>query len=99
MSDFIDMLERLGQDARLHDATPADIEWLLQEAGAPPEVAAAIVSGDYIRVQSLLSAGGTCCLIWMPRENEVEESSPSKVNPVPDEEELVPAFSNHRRVA
>jgi hypothetical protein len=101
MSNIIDLLERLGQDARLHEATHAEIDQLLQDAGASADVRAAVAAGDQRRLESLLDiSSNVCCLIFMPREQPNEQESPDKVRqPEPGEEELVPAFSNLGRVA
>jgi hypothetical protein len=82
MSDIIDLLERLGQNAQLRHATQAEIQKELQDANVSSDVYAALMGED----------STTCCLIYMPKEIPDEEGSPGKVNePVPNEEELVPA--------
>jgi hypothetical protein len=101
MSDIVDILEKLGRDARLRDAAQEEVEAYLRAAGASTETLSAIVAADQRRLESMLGVGNSvCCLIYMPKESEEEQTSPSKVNePAPDEEELVPAYSNHRRAA
>jgi hypothetical protein len=93
MSDIIDLLERLGQDARLRHATRPEIEQNLQDANVSLDVRTAFTTGDQRQLESLLGLdGNVCCIIYMPREMPDAEESPGRVNePVPNEEEWVPA--------
>jgi hypothetical protein len=94
VSDIIDLLERLGQDARLRRAPQAEIERHLQNADVSADVRAAFMARDQRRIEALLGVDSNiCCLIYMPKEAP-EEESPGKVNPpMPAEEEWVPAYN------
>jgi hypothetical protein len=101
MSNIIDLLERLGQDAQLRNATSAEVENRLKDAGVDAPLRAAIAAGDQRRIESLLGIGSNvCCLIYMPKEEPNEGDIPGTTEqPAPGEEELIPALSNIRRTA
>jgi len=93
MSDLIELLERLGQDARLRHAAPADFERHLRDLGFDLAERTALIARDGRSLESLLGIDGeVCCLIYMPRDIPDEEETPSRVDqPVPEEKEWVPA--------
>ena len=75
MSNIIDFLERLGTDAKLRNASDAELEQALVHAQIDPEVRAAILAGDQKRLESLLGATtNVCCVVYAPmREDDDEE--------------------------
>ena len=77
MSNVIDFLERMGQDARLRDATESELDAALVQAGIEPALRTAMLGEDSHALESLLGVAPTlCCLIH--KEDEEEE---------PDEED------------
>ena len=74
MSNVIDFLERLGQDAQLRIATNEQIDEALRNAGIDPALRAAIVSRDQRSLEALLGAdSNVCCMIYKEDEEEEEE--------------------------
>lgn len=74
MSNVIDFLERLGQDAQLHDATGDEIEAALLNAGIEPRLRTAILEGDQRALEALLGADtNVCCVVYKEDEEEEEE--------------------------
>ena len=74
MSNVIDFLERLGQDALLHDASSVEIDEALRAAGIEPRLRAAILDKDERALHFLLGADtNVCCLIHKEDEEEEEE--------------------------
>ncbi|PWK87775.1 hypothetical protein [Fulvimonas soli] len=72
MSDVIDFLERMGQDAQLRDASPEEMAQAMEEAGLEPAVRSAILDGRAGRLQDLLGQGAHFSIL-MPGEEEEEE--------------------------
>lgn len=74
MSNVIDFLERLGQDADLRTATNDQIDEALRNAGIDPALRSAIVNCDQLRLEALLGAdSNVCCMIYKEDEEEEEE--------------------------
>jgi hypothetical protein len=74
VSNVIDFLERLGQDAQLRDATGEEIEAALLNAGIEPRLRAAILEGNQAALEALLGADtNVCCVIYKEDEEEEEE--------------------------
>jgi hypothetical protein len=74
VSNVIDFLERLGQDAQLRDATGEEIEVALLNAGIEPDLRAAILEGDQRALEALLGAdSNVCCVVYKEDEEEEEE--------------------------
>lgn len=74
MSNVIDFLEKMGQDAALHSCTQTQLERQMQEAGIDPALAAALKAGDYRTLEQLVGANThVCCLIRTPDEDENDD--------------------------
>jgi hypothetical protein len=74
VSNVIDFLERLGQDAQLHEATGEEIEAALLNAGIEPGLRAAILEGNQRALEALLGADtNVCCVVYKEDEEEEEE--------------------------
>jgi hypothetical protein len=80
MSNVIDFLERLGQDAQLRYATRNELEAALTRAGIEPALRTALLDSDSDRssLESVIGASSNvCCLVNVPDEEEEEgESAP-----------------------
>ena len=87
MSDIIEFLERMGEDARLRDAPDAELELALAEARLEPAHGAAVLAGDAARLHALLGLG-TLMAVQLPAEEEEEEQPDEGDEPPPAEESL-----------
>ena len=73
MSNGIDFLVRMGQDAALRHAAEAEVERALSDTEMPASMRSAIINGDRSRLETLLGArGNVCCLIFAPRKVKEE---------------------------
>ena len=73
MTDVIDFLERLGQDATLRRVP---LESALYGAGLSNEVRGALARRDQRSLEALLGVNNVCCLIHTPEEEQ--EDAPEK---------------------
>jgi predicted HTH transcriptional regulator len=80
MSNIVDFLERMGQDARLRHASQNELELILKGEQIDPEVGAAIFAKDQSRLDALLGQANVCCAQFPGKEDEDEdtEESPSR---------------------
>lgn len=80
MSNVIDLLERMGQDARLRHASQDEVEFALAGAQIDPGLRAAIVAKDQTKLEMLLGTGNLCCMQFPAKEEEDgdDEESPSR---------------------
>lgn len=83
MSNVIDFLERLGQDAELCGASAEMLENALRQSGIDPALRVALLGNDQRRLEALLGVqSNVCCLIWKedeePKEEEEEEEEPGE---------------------
>jgi hypothetical protein len=67
MTDVIDFLERLGQDATLRGAP---LENALNGAGLSSEIREALAKRDQRSLEALLGVGNVCCLVNAPIEED-----------------------------
>ncbi len=76
MSNVIDFLERLGQDADLRYAAHPELDRAMQEAQMSPEIRAALINGDQCSLEKLLGASANvCCMIHVPLREDEEHSN------------------------
>ena len=74
MSDVIDLLEKLGQDADLRYASKDAIAAALSNAGLEPRLQSAILNKDQRALEALLGSDtNVCCLIHSPDDDEDED--------------------------
>ena len=73
MSNVIDFLERMGQDAQLRYATIAEVEQALAGAQIDPALRAAILGADQLQLEALLGAATNVCCMVHPTEEEDDE--------------------------
>ena len=92
MSNVIDLLERMGQDAGLRHASLSQLELMLEAKKVEPELRAAILDKDQARLKALLGQTNVCCLLLPSKEDEDDDSeeSPSREN-----EEAILHFTHH----
>jgi hypothetical protein len=74
VSQVIEFLERLGQDARLRHASIDEVSQALAQAGIEGPARALILSGDRPALESLLDAKpNVFCGVLVPEEVEEEK--------------------------
>lgn len=77
MSNVIQLLERLGQDAGTNHAIAADLDQMATNASASPEVIDALRSGDHSRLVALLGARtNVFCAVFPSKNNEDDQDTP-----------------------
>lgn len=85
MSNVIDFVERMGQDAQLRHASMGDVELALVQAQLDPEIRAAILARDQEKLELLLGGGNVCCALC-PAEEEEEKDAPEEAPPREEDE-------------
>lgn len=80
MSDVIDFLERMGQDAQLRHGSQDEVELALTSAEIAPELQAAILAKDQAHLETLLGQSPLCVVLW-PGEEEGEEEDETEEAP------------------
>jgi hypothetical protein len=75
MTNVIDFLERLGQDAELRRAP---LESALSQAELTPEVRSALMARDQRSLEALLGTSNVCCMVNAPFEEEQEDEDQGK---------------------
>ena len=73
MSNVIDFLQRLGQDADLRHAPRAALELALGEADIDPALREALLGADQRKLESLLGADTNVCAMIAPGKKEEDE--------------------------
>ncbi|HEX7013299.1 MAG TPA: hypothetical protein VF161_11150 [Steroidobacteraceae bacterium] len=92
MSNVIEFLERMGEDADLRYASGSELDEALQLAGVDSAARAAILAGDTRSLEALLGAApNVCCAIEKPQPDDEE---PEEEDEDDDEEQL--RFSSER---
>jgi hypothetical protein len=88
VSEIIDFLEKLGQDAQLRHGSEGEIRAALAVAAIEPGAATAILAGDRRTLERQLAARShVCCLIYAPRreDDEEEEGDEEHEDDAPDQ--------------
>lgn len=82
MSNVIDFLERMGQDARLRHASQNEVELALVSEQVDLDLQAAILAKNSSHLGALLGQGVFCCMQEPGKEDDDEdddtEESPSR---------------------
>jgi hypothetical protein len=100
VSNVIDFLERLGQDAGLRHATDEAVTEALRNAGIEPALQAAILDKDQHELEALLGADtNVCCMIYKEdEEEETEEEEDDEDDEHEPDEEKTKSEVRSRRV-
>ncbi|HEV2681182.1 MAG TPA: hypothetical protein VGV14_11830 [Rhodanobacter sp.] len=64
MSNVIDFLEMIGQDARLRHASQDEMKLALANVQMDSDLQAAILAKDQPQLEALLGASNTCCVVF-----------------------------------
>ena len=82
MSDVIDFLEQMGQDAQLRHASQDEVKLVLTGAEIAPDLQAAILANDPAQLEALLKQAPVFGYFLPGKEDEEEadedEETPSK---------------------
>lgn len=97
MSNVIDFIERMGQDARLRYGSRAELEIALENEDLEPSLQVAILTGDQAKLDRVLGQGVLCCLLFPVKEGE-EGGEGDDEQPSRDDEETTSA-SEHLAAA
>lgn len=101
MTDVIDFLEQMGQDAQLRHGSQDEVELALTSAEIAPELQAAILANNQARLEALLGQNPLCGMLFPGKEDEQEdedtEETPSREGE--DEEQLSRSISNNQASA
>lgn len=88
MSNVIDFLERMGQDAKLRYAVGEAFETALAAADIDPAVRAALVDEDQSRLEALLGAPtNVCCMVQKPDDGDDLVEDDEELDDDEDDEE------------
>jgi len=100
VTEIIDFLQKLGQDAQLRHAGYGEIRAALAAARIDKVAADAILAGDERTLAQYLAAPSeVCCLIFVPRR---EDEEPEKDDEAPEQDapdDHGPESQHARRVA
>jgi hypothetical protein len=91
MSNVIDFLERMGQDAQLRHASKSEVELALADAEIDPELHAAILAGDQAQMEVLLGHVNVCCMVQPGKEDDDEDT---EEGPSREDEEITTHFAS-----
>jgi hypothetical protein len=81
MSSIIDFLERMGNEAQLHDASLEELELALNEAGIEAPLRTAILNKDTSGLQALLRQMPLFSIQLDPDEDEEDDEGEEKNEP------------------
>jgi hypothetical protein len=73
VSNVIDFLHTLGQDADLRHASRQQLELALEAAGIDPALRAALLGTDQRKLENLLGANANVCAMIAPGKKEDDE--------------------------
>jgi hypothetical protein len=64
MSNVVDFLEMIGQDARLRHASQDEMKLVLANVQMDSDLRSAILAKDQPQLEALLGASNTCCVVF-----------------------------------
>lgn len=91
MRDPITLLETIGADASLMNASAAQLAESPECAGLDPALRSALVQGDLTRLRELLRAPDVVCCLIDPGKEDEEEDDEDEEEEEEEEDERVPA--------
>lgn len=81
MTDVIEFLERMGQDAQLRQGSQDEVELALTSAEVAPELQAAILAKDQKKLEMLLGQLPHCAVFLPGKEEEEDDEDESEETP------------------
>jgi hypothetical protein len=88
MSNVIDLLEKMGRDPQMRDASPNDVAQALDRAQIDPRVKAAILAKDHRLLEALLGSSNVFCGLLPGKQDEEEEDDDSEETPSREDSEI-----------
>ena len=88
MTDVIDFLERIGQDAHLRHGSQDELEHALSSTQLAPEVRSAILVKDQAQLESLLGQVPLCGMFFPSKEDEEESDDETEKTPSREPDEV-----------
>lgn len=76
MLNVIDVLEEVGQDARLRNATNDSLEAVLLHHGVDAAMASAALSRNQVQLERALGVNANICCVQHPNDDEDSEDQP-----------------------
>ena len=87
MSEIIQVLQQIGQSARLQSASKEELQAFIQTTSIPEEIKIALLAGQHSTLNVLLGGAATViCGLLTPDEDEGEDKD--KTPPNDDEKQL-----------
>lgn len=86
MTDVIDFLEQVGQDAQLRHASQDEVELALTSTEIAPELQAAILANDSAQLEALLGRAHVCA-VYLPGKEEEEDGDEDEETPSKEPDE------------
>lgn len=83
MTDVLDFLERLGQDAQLRHGSQDDLELALSNTGLASELQSAILAKDPARLGTLLGQVPQCNVFFPSKEDEEQDDESEETEESP----------------
>lgn len=95
MSNVIDFLERMGQDAELRYGARAKVAMALGNEDIESALQELILDGDDVKLADALGQGTMCCLLLPVKEGEESEEGGDGDDEMPqrDDEDIVSSRS------
>ena len=81
MTDVIEFLERMGQDAQLRHGSQNDIELAMTEATMAPELKLALLAKNQAKLEMLLGQLPLCAIFLPGKEEEEDDQDESEESP------------------
>ena len=83
MTDVIDFLERMGQDAQLRHGSQDELELALGNTELAPELQFAILAKDQAKLETLLGQGPQCNVFFPSKEDEEQDDESEETEETP----------------
>lgn len=85
MPDILDVLEELGRNAQLRNASNDRLEIALNSLSIDPAISSAVLSRDQVQLENMHATNVNVCCILAPSEDDESEERPDEV-PADDED-------------
>ncbi len=83
MTDVIDFLERIGQDAQLRHGSQDELELALSSTDLAPDLQSAILAKDQARLGTLLEQVPQCNVFFPSKEDEEQDDESEETEESP----------------
>lgn len=79
MLDVVDVLETIGENAKIKGASNAELELVLDRLNVDPAMVSAVLNGDQGRLEKVLGASSNVCCVQRPSDDEESDEQPDEV--------------------